>query len=295
MNKYSIIETLGKVNTSGVFLAHDKSSGTRVALKIFSNPSQREQEKLLHDAAILKTIEHPNIVRILDAGLDEEGNVFYAMEFLEGKPLYELVPPETGLSFKDSWPLIQGILNGVRTLHKAQILHLDIKPGNILVVGGVPKLIDIGMLIPSQRGKFRGTPGYVAPEIILGEQPTSQSDIYSLGALCAYIWSGHKLFKGDSAEDTLAKQLKTFSESRTLPGLARIVQRATKHDPHKRYPGVIDMVKAISITEHEKEFQAEEPSEDPTQTKWGHWVIGSILATLLSIAFGIYYVLLTSV
>jgi serine/threonine-protein kinase len=295
MNKYDIIKTLGKVNESGVFLAIDKVSKTKVALKIFSNPSKQQQAKLLHDATILKTLHHPNIVRVLDAGLDEEGNVFYAMEFLDGRPLYELIPIETGLSFKDSWPLIQGILSGVQALHQAHVLHLDIKPGNILIVDNTPKLIDIGMLIPQERGKFRGTPGYVAPEIILGQQPTTQSDIYSLGALCAYIWSGHKLFKGDSSEDTLAQQLKTFSESKTLAGLSRVIQRATKHDPHKRYPGVIDMVKAISITEHEKEFRAEEPSEDPAQTKWGHWVVGSILATLLSIAFGIYYVLLTSV
>ncbi len=295
MNKYELIETLGKVNESGVFLAIDKASRRKVALKIFSNPSEQERAKLLHDAALLKILQHPNIVRILDAGLDEEGNVFYAMEFLEGKPLYELVPPETGLSFKDSWPLIQGVLNGVQALHQLHVLHLDIKPGNILIVGKVPKLIDIGMLIPSERGKFRGTPGYVAPEIILGQQPTTQSDIYSLGALCAYIWTGHKLFRGDSPEDILAHQLGNFSESRAQAGLARVIQRATKRDPHKRYPGAIDMVKAISITEHEKEFRAEEPSEDPTQTKWGHWVIGSILATLLSIAFGIYYVLLTSV
>ncbi|MBL4818260.1 MAG: serine/threonine protein kinase [Deltaproteobacteria bacterium] len=295
MEKYIVTKPLGKVDRSAVFLGEEKATGQKVALKLFSRPTEEEQHKLLNQAKILKTLNHPNIVRVLDAGLDEEGNVFYAMEYLAGDPLYKLIPPDEGMPFQEIWPTIKGISDGVQALHEAGILHLDIKPGNILVENGVAKLIDIGILIPEKRGKFRGTPGYIAPEIILGQPASKQSDIYSLGALLAYMLTGHKLFSGDSPEDTLARQLKDFSESLHQKDLARVIQRATKQEPDKRYQEVSDMLKALSLYEHEQEFEAEEPSEDPAQTEWGNWVIGSVVVILVSIAIGIYYSLLTSI
>ncbi|MES2504958.1 MAG: serine/threonine-protein kinase [Myxococcota bacterium] len=293
MDKYEVKKALGKVDQSGVFLATDKTTGTKVALKLFSSPSDAEREQLLKNAKILQGISHPNVVRILDVGLDDENNVFYAMEYLDGIPLHDLIPPEQGIGFEDSMPYIEKILAGLSAMHTAGVMHLDLKPGNILVVAGEPKIIDFGII--ASKGQFRGTAGYVAPEIILGQKPTIKADIYSLGALLAFMWTGHKLFKGTSPENTMAHQLKNFSETIHQPELAGIVQRAIRQDPTIRYTDTAELRQALEFYRHEQQFRREEPSEDISENQWGQWMIAGFLVSLVGIALGIYYSLLTSV
>jgi serine/threonine-protein kinase len=295
MDKYEITSIPGKVNQSGVFIGTDKASGKRVAIKLFSDVTEAQKESLLRDAKILQSFHNPNIVRILDAGIDHENNVFYVMEYLEGTPLHQIIQQKHGMSFQESWPLIEKLASALSAIHKMGVLHLDLKPGNILMVDGEPKIIDFGVLIPPEPGTFRGTPGYIAPEVILGGKPTTQSDIYSFGALLAFIWTGHKLYQGDSAENTLAHQLKNISAVLNNKDLAQVIARATKQDPSRRYATLSEMLKPLSLYNHEQEYQAEEPNEDPTQTKWGHWIIGTIVGTLIAIAIGIYYSLLHSI
>ena len=295
MHNYDINNIAGKINKTGVFLGTEKSSGKQVAIKLFSDVSESQKESLLRDAKILQKLSHKNIVKILDSSLDEDHNIFYVMEYLEGAPLSQIIPHDKGLSFKESWPLIQKIASALSALHQRCVMHLDLKPGNILMVQGEPKLIDFGVIIPEESGLFRGTPGYVAPEVILGNRPTVQSDIYSFGALLAYFWTGHKLYEGDSAENTLAHQLKNLSHKLENRDLGKVISRATQQDPNKRYASLEDMLKALSVYQHEQVYQAAEPSEDPTETQWGHWVIASVLITLVCIAVGIYYSLLNSV
>lgn len=295
MDKYEITSIPGKVNQSGVFIGTDKTSSKRVAIKLFSGVTEAQKESLLRDAKILQSFHNPNIVRILDSGVDHENNVFFVMEYVEGTPLHQIVQQEHGMTFEESWPLIEKLASALSAIHKMGVLHLDLKPGNILMVNGEPKIIDFGVLAPVRAGNFRGTPGYIAPEVILGGKPTAQSDIYSFGALLAFIWTGHKLYQGDSAENTLAHQLKNISTVLNDKELAQVVARATKQDPARRYATLTEMLKPLSLYNHEKEYSAAEPSEDPTQTKWGHWVIGTIIGSLIAIAVGIYYSLLHSI
>jgi len=283
------------MGSTGVFLGTEKSSGKRIAIKLFSEVTEFQKESLLRDAKILGRLSHPNIVKILDSGIDEESNVFYVMEYLEGAPLHQQVPQHQGLSFGESWPLIQKIAHALEAIHQSGVLHLDLKPANILMISGEPKIIDFGIMTPQESGLFRGTPGYVAPEVILGNQPTIQSDIYSFGALLAFIWTGQNLYHGNSPENTLAHQLKNMKQFLEKSDLADIITRATKPDPAKRYGSINEMLKALSVYQHEQEYVALEPSEDPTQTKWGQSIIASIIISLVCVAIGIYYSLLNSV
>lgn len=295
MDKYELNNIAGKINKSGIFLGIDKTSGKRVAVKLFSDVTETQKENLLRDAKILQSFSNPHVVKIFDYGIDEGNHVFYVMEYLEGTPLYEIIPKDQGMSFAESWSLIEKIASALSALHQIGVLHLDLKPGNILMIAGEPKIIDFGVLAPQTPGTFRGTPGYIAPEVILGRKPTVQSDIYSFGALLALIWTGHKLYHGDSAESTLAHQLKNLSSHLANPELERIIARATKQDPTKRYATLSEMLKPLILYQHEQDYQAQEPSEDPTQTKWGHWIMGAVMTTLIGIAIGIYYSLLSSV
>lgn len=295
MNKYIINNTVGKIGQTGIFLGSEKSSGKPIAIKLFSGVTESQKENLLRDAKILQSFSHPNIVKILDSGVDEENNVFYVMEYLKGTPLNQEIHPSQGLTFQQSWPLIQQISSALSAIHEHGILHLDLKPGNILMVQGQPKLIDFGVLQPLETGTFRGTPGYVAPEVILGNRPSIQSDIYSFGALLTFIWTGHKLYEGDSPENTLAHQLKNLDHKLENPELAKVISRATQADPHKRYSSLNDMLKALSLYQHEQAYLAQEPDEDPTQTQCGRWIIAAALTSLVCIAIAIYYSLLNSV
>ncbi|MEI6806300.1 MAG: serine/threonine-protein kinase [Myxococcaceae bacterium] len=288
MDKYVLSNIVGKIDQSGVFLGTSKTSGKHTAIKLFSEVSEAQKESLLHDAKILQNLSHPNLVRILESGIDEGNNVFYVMEYLEGIPLHHFVPQE-GLSFEDSWAMIEKLANALLAIHEAGVLHLDLKPGNILMVSGEPKIIDFGILPPKEPGSFRGTPGYIAPEVILGQAPTIKSDIYSFGALLAFIWTGHKLY------NTLAHQLKNLSEHLANPDLEKIISRATRQDPARRYANIGEMLKALSLYHHEQDYRSAEPNEDPTHSKWGHWVIAAVISTLVCIAVGIYYSLLHSI
>lgn len=295
MNNYEIDSISGKIDRSGVFLGKDKTTGRRVAIKLFSSLSDSQKNRLLNEAKSLQSLTHPHVVQLLDYGVDEDHNVYYVIEYLEGMPLYGMIPVGQGMSFQESWPIIEKLGSALSAVHQAGILHLDLKPGNVLMVSGEPKVIDFGMIAPEEPGKFRGTPGYVAPEVILGKASTVQSDIYSFGVLLAYIWTGDKLVHGDSPENILAHQLKELSVSMHNQDLARVISRATKKDPVRRYANIAEMLKPLQLYAHEQEYCSLEPSEEIGQSQSGHWVIGAVVTSLVCIAVGIYYFLLNSI
>src|SRR3989338_7463290 len=116
MNNYRFKDVSGKIGQSGVFLGTDKRTGKSVAIKLFSNVTEQQKERLLRDAQVLQKIKHPNIVRFLDSGVDAENNVFYVMEYLKGSTL------KGGISFQKSLVIIEQIASALSVLHEHGIL-----------------------------------------------------------------------------------------------------------------------------------------------------------------------------
>jgi serine/threonine-protein kinase len=257
--RYKLVREAGKGGMGTVFLAHDKVLRRDVALKVLHpNLSNRKSapKRLLREARAAGRINHPNVVQIYDAGvLESDERPFLVMEFLEGQTLKELFEARQGLPWNELYPLTRQILSGLAAAHAKEVIHRDLKPGNIfiapdpagdrikLVDFGLSKILDAGSSTRlTEDGAILGTPLYMAPEQVRGEVASSLSDIFSVGVLLYRGLTGHFPFHGVNAVDLYRNILKgappplrqKAPERDISPGLEAIVLRALSMDPAKR-------------------------------------------------------------
>ena len=137
---------------------------------------------LAKEFQILAGLRHPNIISVLEYGFDDEQRPFYTMDMLtESQTILEACKI---LDFDSKIGLIEQLLQGLAYLHRRGILHRDIKPENVLVADGTVKLLDFGLSHQAEdEGNIGGSPLYMAPELIKGEEPSTASDLYAVGVL----------------------------------------------------------------------------------------------------------------
>lgn len=204
-NRFMLYQLLGRGAMSRVHKAKDTLTDSWVALKTFS----KDQEDTEHVQAFFQetrataNLNHPNIVTILDFGIDND-HLFIAMEYLEGKTLQQVLDQIEKLSMKDFLLIASQLCMALVYAHDMHIVHRDIKPSNIMLVKDRSvKLMDFGIAKLSNLSNHisiaRGTPKYVSPEQILGIQTTAQSDIYSLGVVLYQMLSGRLPFEGEDS------------------------------------------------------------------------------------------------
>ncbi|MEM7801433.1 MAG: protein kinase, partial [Chloroflexota bacterium] len=194
--RYQLKNEIGVGGMGAVFEAHDRLTGETVALKqVHIDPGFQLHDTMTHQEThemmrvllarefeLLAGLRHPHIISVLDYGFDTDQQPFYTMTFLEKSETIL----ERGASLEPlaKIDLIEQLLQGLAYLHRRGILHRDIKPGNILVVDGVVKLLDFGL---SHRAEdtsgMGGSPLYVAPELIEGHEATAASDLFAVGIL----------------------------------------------------------------------------------------------------------------
>lgn len=195
---YTLIREIGRGGMGAVYLA-ERSDGTfhrRAAIKLILPPAGSAQVVawFQHEREILASLDHPNIARLLDAGVTEEGWPYFVMELVEGQPINRWCD-ERKLSVCQRLELFRGAIEAVGYAHRHLVVHRDLKPGNIFVtIDGSVKLLDFGIakaLSTTVEGKAPETvtlalvmtPEYASPEQVIGETVTTQSDIYSLGVV----------------------------------------------------------------------------------------------------------------
>jgi non-specific serine/threonine protein kinase/serine/threonine-protein kinase len=216
---YKILREIGRGGMGAVFLAerNDGEFNQQVALKIvrqtiLDNETERHFRR---EREILASLNHPNIAHLLDGGVSASGEMFLAMEYVEGETLLEYAE-EQKLSVEEKLGLFLKICAAVSYAHRNLTIHRDLKPSNILVNrGGEPKLLDFGLakildenlIDPQQTATvFRAfTPAYASPEQILGKKVTTASDVYSLGVVFYELLAGDKPFhfEGKSLEEII--------------------------------------------------------------------------------------------
>jgi len=261
---YRIIRAIAHGGMGAVYLARrtDGEFEQEVALKIVRQSIAERQmvERFRRERQILASLNHPNIAKLLDGGVSENGEPFLAMEFVEGSTIAEYVQTSK-LSLNERLMLFLKVCSAVAYAHRNLVVHRDIKPGNILVTNsGEPKLLDFGLAklideglgqdVTSTRTEFRAlTPAYASPEQLKGEAITTSSDVYSLGVLLYEMLTGHRPFKFDGM--SVVEMIRAISASepdspsRTagpngkLKGdLDNIVLRALRNEPDRRYRSV---------------------------------------------------------
>jgi serine/threonine protein kinase len=214
LSGYTLMREVGRGGMGSVFLAErsDQTFHRRVAIKLILPPAGSPDviARFHQERQILASLDHPNIAKLLDAGVTEEGWPYFVMEFVEGRPIHRWCD-ERKLNISQRVKLFQGVSDAVRYAHQHLVVHRDLKPGNILVNSdGVVKLLDFGIakvLSTATAGEAAETltlasmmtPEYASPEQVNGALITTQSDVYSLGVVLYELLTGHKPYRLMSA------------------------------------------------------------------------------------------------
>ena len=241
--RYEILELIGKSEITEVYRVKDRQGHRIVALKILQKSALAEYGLLLNrEFFYLSQLSHPNIVQVFDYGISPDGLPFFTMEFVPG---VEITRFFQGYTPKLINVLIE-ILSALDSIHREGLIHCDIKPGNILVYedNGIlrVKLLDLGFVerVSLAQEDKRGTPGYVAPEVLKGVEIDGRADLYSLGLVLYVILTGIGPDKGISLEEWLKRQYHTGFEpirrfNPAVPeGLESVVLRLMNRERERR-------------------------------------------------------------
>jgi serine/threonine protein kinase len=208
IGKYELEEFLGG-GMSHVYRARDTVIGRTVAVKILTEAGCQDQEakaRFLAEARMAGNITHDNVLSIYDFGEDEHQRPFMVMELLRGQDLRHAIKSGQTGDQKAKLKIALQVARALEYIHTQKIIHRDIKPENIHLsaTGGV-KLMDFGIaktegLNMTRAGYVLGTPYYMAPEQVMGQDVTDQVDVYSFGILLFELTTGGKPITGDSVE-----------------------------------------------------------------------------------------------
>jgi serine/threonine-protein kinase len=188
IGRFQVERLLGRGGMGEVFLARDPVLDRDVAVKLISGDldSPKSHERLVREARAAGRLRHPNIVTIFDTG-EHDGRPFIAMEFVRGETLGSLVRRQVPLSLASRLEKIEGACAGLAHAHRLGVVHLDIKPDNLMLdESGIVKVLDFGIARVLQTGllvtrQLGGTLRYMSPEQIDGQPLDHRSDIFSLG------------------------------------------------------------------------------------------------------------------
>src|SRR4030095_10853527 len=270
---YAIIRELGRGGMGAVYLGEraDGQFQKLVAIKILKRGTDTDEvlRRFRIERQILANLEHPNITRLLDAGTTTDGLPYFVMEFIAGTPITRFVQRED-VDLRGRLKLFLKVCSAVDLAHRHQIIHRDIKPGNVLVSDeGEPKLLDFGIAkllsVDSEDGittvaaERTLTPMYAAPEQSAGQPATVATDVYSLGALLYELLVGrasHDSSNGRRLEDDVFEHLfgsqlssEVVTDPKTkqklLGQVDQIIARAMQRDPARRYRSIAEMSQDI--------------------------------------------------
>ncbi len=246
-----------------VFKATQVSMGRVVALKILPRKLARNEayvQRFLREARSAARLNHPNIVQAIDVGY-ADGYYYFAMEFVEGRTLSDIIEADGPLSERRALEIIRDVARGLRCAHSAGIIHRDVKPNNILVApDGCVKLADLGLARETTdndasitvAGSALGTPGYISPEQVRGETNLDgRTDVYGLGATFYHLVVGTAPYDGGTHAEVMSKHLtEPVPEPRQKapqlsPESAAIIQAAMQKRREDRYASMSEFLEDV--------------------------------------------------
>lgn len=260
LGRYEIEKELGRGAMGIVYLGRDPKINRQVAIKTMmleegsdSAEGKAARERFFREAESAGTLNHPNIVRIFDAG-EEEDVAYIAMELLDGHDLTRYATKSGLLPVKTVLEYVATVADALDYAHAQGIVHRDVKPANVMLLkDGTIRVADFGIarITASSRtatGTVMGTPAYMSPEQVAGKKVDGRADIFSLGVVLFELLTGEKPFKGGEGIGTLLFQIANdpHPDPRTLnpavsEAVVAVVNKALAKNPQARYARAAEM------------------------------------------------------
>jgi formylglycine-generating enzyme required for sulfatase activity len=295
-------QLLGKIGSGGmgvVYRARDLKLDRVVALKFLSSAttsmSDEERQRFVREAKAASGLDHPNIGVVFDIDETSDGRTFIAMAYYPGQTLKEKIA--TDASIDDTLGIVIQIIQGLAKAHSRGIIHRDIKPSNIIITeDGVAKIIDFGLATVSDatmsgEAGARGTPAYMSPEQVLGQDVDARTDLWAVGVMLYEILTGKLPFSGSNATavlfDVVHHEPKQPRELRAdiHPELERIVLKALAKKREDRYSSAAELAEELAA------FRAAAPA--PTPATAAPVAMPAALRSRNAVALGLTMVVLT--
>jgi serine/threonine-protein kinase len=257
---FRIEQELGRGGGGVVYLAHDTKLGRSVAIKslppgVVDNPEILS--RFTREAQTLASLNHPNIATIYDEIEEAEGTSYLVLEYVPGQTLAERIA-KGPLDLEEALTIASQIAEAVVAAHEHNVIHRDLKPGNIKITPeDKVKVLDFGLAkeiyseVTDQQstvtmpGRVIGTPAYMSPEQARGKPTDKRSDIWSFGCMLYEMLTATIPFKGETVSDTLANILHTDPDWQALPqsmpvNIRSLIRRCLEKDPRRRLQHIGD-------------------------------------------------------
>ncbi len=243
-DRYRIIGLLGRGGMGEVYRADDLRLGQPVALKFLPSDLQRDPTRLAqfhNEVRTARQVSHPNVCRVYDIG-EASGLLYLSMEDVGGEDLATSLRRIGRFPEDKATDIARQLCAGIAAAHQRGVIHRDLKPANVMLDNdGRVRVMDFGLAIVGQADNIRaGTPAYMAPEQLLGQEVTTRSDIFSLGLILYELFTGRRAFTATTiAELQLQHQSRSTPPPSTIisamdPAIERAILRCLDPDPQRR-------------------------------------------------------------
>ncbi len=258
IGRYEIQRRLGRGGMGTVYAAHDPVLGRLVAIKVFAGDLEiaDARERFQREARSAASLAHPHIVAVFDFG-EYAAQPYIVMEYVAGETLAEVIRRKAVVSLADKLRWMEELAAGAGYAHQMSVIHRDIKPANLIIDRhGRLRILDFGIArmlgIASNTKDMIGTPGYMAPEQILGAPVDNRADLFSIGVVFYELLSYTEAFPGDTLP-AITHRILTQDPvplARLVPDLTPdvlpIIERALKKNAEERFPNAESLRTAVS-------------------------------------------------
>jgi tRNA A-37 threonylcarbamoyl transferase component Bud32 len=261
--QYRVVRLIGRGGFAEVYEVVDSDLQRRLAVKVLRSDlpwTAATISRFKQEARAIARLNHPNTVAIHFVG-EGEGLVYYAMPYLEGRTVADLLKTEGPLTTDRALRIVEPVLEALQHAHDHGLVHRDVKPDNILIESGTgrPLLVDFGIVKYldgpahlTEAGFIVGTPLYMSPEQALGSQSVdARSDLYGVGAVLFQLLTGAPPFEGTDSQEIVGRHITepvpagNLSRDGIPPWISGIVLRCMAKHPDDRFPSARALLEAI--------------------------------------------------
>jgi predicted Ser/Thr protein kinase len=266
--RYRVERMIGEGGMGIVYRATHIALNKAVAIKVLRGEMARDADavqRFAQEAQAASSIGHENIVDIADFGRLPDGNAYFVMELLGGRPLSELIKLGGALPTVDALGVLRQVASALGAAHQRGIVHRDLKPDNIHIlrrgeIESFAKVLDFGIAKVGSNSKLTrtgtvfGTPHYMSPEQAAGQSVDARTDIYALGVIMYEMFTGKVPFDADTYMGVLTKHMfekpapmDASQSGRPLGALERITLRCLEKKPELRYQTMFDLIADLDL------------------------------------------------